>query len=152
MERKLRLNVACGMQKITSTDEWETVNIDSNRNCQPDLVCDVLQGLPYKNDSADEIVAEHFIEHLDGHEFIRFFNDCHRVLKTGGVLKIKAPHRQGKWAWIDPTHKRFLDEYSFDFFINRDYNSESAGVTGWYEPLHLSVVNYELQVVLRKKT
>ena len=147
LEKSLKLNLACGMRKKEGTD-W--VNIDNNEQCRPDRRHDILYGLPYGDETVDEINCEHFIEHLDGVQFIRFFNECHRVLKEGGRLCLKAPYHTEKWAWIDPTHKRPISEHSFDFFINHDYNSQSAGVTGWYLPENLNITGGEIDVTLSK--
>ena len=147
LKTPLKINLACGMRKKEGV-EW--VNIDSNSECKPDVVRNLMRGLPYSNETIDEINCEHFIEHLNGEDFIFFFNECHRVLKEGGRLCLKAPYHSEKWAWIDPTHKRPISEHSFDFFINCDYNSQNAGVTGWYLPESLNITGGEIDVVISK--
>ena len=123
----MKLNIGCGNVK-----KEDYVNIDSNEKCNPDRLRDIRRGLPYDDDTADEIYCAHLIEHLQPDDFIFFFNECNRVLKPHGKLTVKAPYFKEKWAYIDPTHVKLITEYSFNFFINRDYNSVAAGVTGWY--------------------
>lgn len=141
----IRLNLASGFQP-----KKDHINIDNNPLCNPDRLHDIKYGLPYADDSVDEISCEHYIEHLDGEEFIRFFNFCHRVLKEGGILHLKAPYYKEKWAWIDPTHKRPISEHSFDFFINHDYNSVNAGVKGWWSPGDMNIKGGEISLSMIK--
>lgn len=141
----MKLHLACGAQY------WEGwVNIDVNRDVKADIYRDITRGLPYGDGVADEIVGEHIVEHLDADDFIFFFNEAHRVLKEGGLLRVNVPYFTGKWAYIDPTHKRLICENSFDFFMNRDYNSVTAGVTGWFEPVRFELKNFELIAVFKK--
>ncbi len=141
----MKLNLGSGQQKKEGF-----INTDSNPESKPDILRDIMRGLPFANEVAEEIHAEHLIEHLDTADFIFLFNECWRVLRDGGELHLKAPYYKMKWAYIDPSHKRFITEWSFDFFINHDYNSMTAGVTGWYEPVKLQVTGGEIYVVLRK--
>lgn len=141
----MKLNLGSGQNKKEGF-----INIDSNPSTKPDVIRDVCRGLPYTDGVADEICAEHLIEHLNAQDFIFFFNECWRVLKSKGILHIKAPYYKEKWAVIDPTHVRLITEYSFDFFFNRDYNSMTAGVTGWYEPEKLQIIGGELQLTVKK--
>ena len=55
----LKLHLGCGTNKL---EGW--VNVDSVADCQPDLVHDVSQPLPYQNESVDEILAEDLLEHF----------------------------------------------------------------------------------------
>lgn len=138
MSKKLLLNLACGQRKYADpSGDSEVVNIDINPDVSPDRIHDIKYGIPYCDDMVDEIICEHFIEHLDGIELIRFFNECWRVLKVDGKLIVRAPHKYHHNAFIDPTHKSFLFKRSFNFFIIQDYNSENAGVKGWYVPLSI---------------
>ena len=147
---KRGINLACGTHKLNSNSEWQWINIDNNEIVEPDIVRDITKGLPFEDESIDEIKCYHFIEHLEPDEFIDFFNECWRVLKDKSELRLRAPHREYKWAYIDPTHKRFLDEHSFDFFLYPDYNSQSAGVRGWYDKIDIKRIEGELIAVLRK--
>lgn len=139
MTKKIKLNLACGTRKYESNKEWEVINIDYNQIVEPDIVRDLKYGLPFNNEYVDEILCEHYIEHLNPEEFVRFFNECWRVLKPGGTLQVSAPYYKHRNAYVDPTHIRLLTEFSFDFFCIRDFNSLSAGVTGWYDIVSITV-------------
>jgi len=47
--------------------------------------------LPFPDNNFDYIVASHFLEHLTADEGIIFLQECHRVLKREGVLRLAVP-------------------------------------------------------------
>lgn len=52
---------------------------------------DIRNPLPYADGVVDCIRAEHVCEHISGPEFLRFLDECHRILKVGGVLRLCMP-------------------------------------------------------------
>lgn len=92
------LNLGCGADK---KPDWLNVDIDGTA----DVTCDLEQyPWPFDDDSVDGILASHLIEHL--HDFKGFMHECHRILRSGGVLEIITPHPLCEWFWQDPTHVR----------------------------------------------
>ena len=87
----------------------ERVNMDSEGNY---LNHDLRNGIPFKENSVDGIVASHLLEHLDCHEAIQLLKECHRALKAGGVLRVSLP---------DPA---------------KFYSLTMAGCTDWGEPMY----------------
>ncbi|MDF2433973.1 MAG: hypothetical protein JWP44_3604 [Mucilaginibacter sp.] len=66
--------------------------------------------LPYSNNSVDEILAEHLIEHIRFNDEEKFWNECSRLLKADGKLIIETPD----FEWLC---KKFLEaEDSFKEF------------------------------------
>lgn len=57
---------------------------------KPDLECDIRK-LPYGNDSVDEILAVHVIEHFHLWEAPAIIAEWHRVLKPGGKMVLECP-------------------------------------------------------------
>jgi len=54
--------------------------------------CDITSlPLPYVNDTVSHIRAEHVCEHITPPQFLRFLQDCHRILVPGGQLRICMP-------------------------------------------------------------
>ena len=68
------------------------MNIDSVAECQPDLVHDITQPLPYDDKSVDAVLAEDLLEHFD--KYLRFvvFYEWVRVLKIGGEVTVQVPN------------------------------------------------------------
>jgi predicted SAM-dependent methyltransferase len=52
---------------------------------------DARKKLPFDVSTFDYIFCEHFIEHLDYRDGLRFVHECYRVLKLGGTLRISTP-------------------------------------------------------------
>lgn len=106
-----KINIACGKTKLSGY--W---NIDIAESVNPDGVLDMLQ-FPWlwDDNSVDEIFCSHFIEHI-GDEFIAFMDEAHRVLKPGGLFRIRCPYYTSIRAVQDPTHKRFISEAMWQYF------------------------------------
>lgn len=84
----IKLNLGCGTTKLEGY-----VNIDVEESCSPDLVCDFTKvALPYENDSVEEIVMFHTIEHIRKIIHPGLFGEFRRVLKVGGRLIISYPN------------------------------------------------------------
>lgn len=56
-----------------------------------DRKLDVSKKLPYKDNSVDEIVARHLIEHIDYWKYPGVFEEWYRVIKPGGKLSLVTP-------------------------------------------------------------
>ena len=96
------------------------VNVDINPSNMPDVVHDLTQyPWPFADNSADEIVCVHVLEHLihqgNADEFFAFFRECHRILQNDGVLRIVVPDAAGGWAFADPWHRCAFNKEIFSF-------------------------------------
>lgn len=60
---------------------------------------------PFKDESVDMIFASHFVEHLDGIERMKFMDECWRILKPEGKMRLVHPYYKSVRAVQDPTHK-----------------------------------------------
>ena len=47
--------------------------------------------LNFQNDSVDIIYTSHMLEHLSRMQAHYFLNECHRILKRGGLIRIVVP-------------------------------------------------------------
>ena len=74
----MKLHLGCGKVFL---DGWE--NHDSD--------VDICKPLPFVNDSVDFIFTEHVIEHITPSDGWRFFVECKRVLRVGGVIRTAFP-------------------------------------------------------------
>lgn len=105
-----RLNLGCGRDR---RDGY--LNVDSIGSVQPDLEWD-LNRFPYPlpSDHFDEILALDVVEHLES--LVSFLEECWRVLRPGGEIRITTPHFSSANSFRDPTHRWHLGYYSFDYF------------------------------------
>jgi len=80
-----RQNPECGAIIL---NDWVNLDFKPERG---GLKWDLTRKLPLDNSSAELIYTEHFIEHLNKPEGTKFIYECHRLLKSGGVLRISTP-------------------------------------------------------------
>ena len=80
------LNLGCGSRFHPS---W--TNVDVNISSPYVQVHDLCQGLSFPNDSFDVVYHSHLLEHLPKDIAPTFIQECHRVLKPGGIIRVVVP-------------------------------------------------------------
>jgi len=112
----MKLNLGCG-----SEHKKGYLNIDLY--CPvADLIHDLSQPLPFKDESIDKIYASHVIEHLSRAEWQKAKQDWARVLKKGGKLEILCPD-------LEYCMLNFLRNYhgkKWEYWIKTIYGSQEA--------------------------
>lgn len=68
--------------------------------------------LPFPTGSIESIITHHCFEHI-GDGFVRLMDECHRVLRPGGILRIITPLFPSMAAVSDPDHRRYFMRDSF---------------------------------------
>lgn len=103
----MRLEVGPGSRpKLVGED---VIYLDIRRQDTPNLILADAENLPFRDETFDEVMASHVIEHpLDPKRFIR---ETHRVLRLEGKLVIYTPNFLSINVWKDPDHK-----HSFNVF------------------------------------
>lgn len=149
----MKLNLGCG-----SRPDPGYVNVDIVEQPGVDVVHDLdCFPWPWADEAADGIFAWDVYEHVN--DPLGFMAECHRVLEPGGLLVIHTAYWQNPNSFADPTHKRFLTEDSFDYWVpgtprHRDYGAAYARgatfekVSVWLD--HLPAPHRDLNVTLRK--
>lgn len=97
------LNLGCG-SNFSTKEEW--VNIDFIEKKPYVLGHNLLNGIPFKDNSFDFIYHSHVLEHFSKKDGEAFLKECFRVLKPGGVLRIAIPDLEQ----IAKKYLYFLDE------------------------------------------
>lgn len=82
----MKLNLGCDTHRIEGY-----INIDLKEELKPDMVVDVTEGLPFENDSIEEIRMEHFLEHPFYIQVEPLLRECWRVLRPEGELAVEVP-------------------------------------------------------------
>jgi SAM-dependent methyltransferase len=104
------LDVGCGIRKQPGS-----IGLDRNPASRADVIADLDRfPYPFANQSFDRITAIHVIEHLS--DVMRAMEEFHRLLRTGGTLRIETPHYTDFSSFCDPTHKSHLTSFSFRYF------------------------------------
>lgn len=117
MKNIVKLNLGCGTDKRKGY-----INIDSSSSVKPDKVINLEKRLPFKDNSVDEVLAYHVLEHI--HNFIPLIHKLHRICKNNAMIKIKTPFYSAWGQYNDPTHKRFFTPFSFDYFKKSIYSHQ----------------------------
>lgn len=113
-----------------------------------DMVYDLNNGIPLKDNSVFVLNASHIIEHL--HDKTKIMSEIHRVLTHGGWAFIEVPSTDGRGAFQDPTHVSYwnencflyyTDKYLADFIDNKtirfqEYRRETYYPNEWMKNMH----------------
>ena len=86
----VRLNLGCGDKILPGYVNVDVV--ESRAGKRPDVLCDLHRLEPFADDSADEILAVHVVEHFWRWEVLDILKEWVRVLKPGGRLVLECPN------------------------------------------------------------
>jgi len=91
------------------------VTVDRSAGTKPDILHD-LDHYPWPIETAsfDTIVCKEVIEHLV--DVVRAMEEMHRIGRPGARVLITTPHFSCANSFTDPTHRRHLGWFSFDYF------------------------------------
>lgn len=125
------------------------INIDADWRGQPEIVRDITRGLPFDDNSVDEIYSSHFLEHLKPDDLIFVIREIQRVLKEGCEAILKVPLGVAP----DMTHESFFHKRSFANLLQQytKYSLPNLEIV-WTEVIDMGDPdNYDqLTVMLRK--
>lgn len=96
----MKLHIGCGRDP---KDGW--INLDIAPGKGVDLVADLDHDtLPIDDESVDEILGIHVIEHLA--RPMHVMSELYRIAKPDARLTLACPYGSSDDAWEDPTHVR----------------------------------------------
>jgi predicted SAM-dependent methyltransferase len=115
----MKLNLGSGQAKLEGY-----VNIDNRAEMDPDVVCDVIEGLPYPDNSVEIVRAWDFLEHIPLGKTVQVIEEIYRVLVPGGVFDSHTPDAsRGQGAFQDPSHVSFWVKNSWLYYSNDLFRS-----------------------------
>jgi len=103
----MKLHLGCGNKKL-----YGYFNCDISPKVNPDFIVDLEKKLPFEDNSVEEIIIEHCLEHITN--LYPLFEEMYRVCKNKAIIKIKVPYFSSESAFSTLTHKRFFTYTSFD--------------------------------------
>lgn len=90
------INLGCGSRFL---ENWTNVDFISNA---PDVLAHNLsKTIPFDNKTFDVVYHSHLLEHFTKSNAERFINECYRVLRPGGVIRIVVPD-------LEPIARNYL--------------------------------------------
>ena len=74
----------CG---LLSELRWERLN-----HMDQDIICwNLKRGIPFPDKTFDVVYHSHLLEHLPKSDALVFLTECHRICKTGGIIRVVVP-------------------------------------------------------------
>ena len=144
MVDKSKIDLGCGQNKKDGYFGIDVADVEG-----VDLVHDLtVYPWPIDDNSVDKIHCSHYMEHIphvdvkgiikqsnsfaefkeklieskDG--FITFVNELYRILKIDGVATVIIPHYMSIRAFGDPTHTRYIGDFSF-YYLNKEWRDSN---------------------------
>jgi predicted SAM-dependent methyltransferase len=69
---------------------------------------DITKPLPFSDNSVDAILIEHTLEHVTIHDAWNFIEDCYRILRIDGILRISVPSVSKIYNNYDQNYLNFI--------------------------------------------
>ena len=133
------LNLGAGLDRSIPG----AVTVDLVAKTKPDVVHDLdVYPWPFETDSFDQVVCREVIEHLA--DVIKAMEEMHRITRAGGIVHIVTPHYSCSNSYTDPTHRRHLSYFSFDYFTDENQ-------WGFYSEARFRMKRREIQFYGRYK-
>jgi SAM-dependent methyltransferase len=122
-----KINVGCGRNVMPN---W--INLDSFPLAGVDIVADLetcaSSPLPLANNSADEFLLSHVLEHI--RNVLPMMQELHRIAVPDAKMIIRVPYGSSDDAFEDPTHVRQIFVGSFGYFSQPYYWRADYGYRG----------------------
>jgi predicted SAM-dependent methyltransferase len=100
----IKLHMGCGWNVLPG---W--INCDLRPRRDGVIQVDVTKGLPFPDGIVDYVFHEHMIEHLPRPEGVKFLQECFRVLRPGGKIRVTAPDLDFLWKLVHEPTERSTD-------------------------------------------
>jgi SAM-dependent methyltransferase len=125
------LNLGCGKNKLDGTSPGdEVIGLDIEKLPGIDVVWNLEKTpMPFKDGEFDIVICNYVLEQIQN--FFPLMKEIHRIVKLGGLVKIKVAFYSSWSQYNDPLHVRSFSYYSFNRFDpshTRHYRKEYYGV------------------------
>lgn len=127
----MKLELGCGKAKH---EGW--FGIDSSPFEGVDKVWDIaLNGIPFKDNSIEQVYSQDFMEHLPPEKKVFVINEIWRVLKNGGKMEHYIPNAGSRNDFGSPSHLSHWNLQQFEHFdidsyrykLDHDYEGFKGG-------------------------
>jgi predicted SAM-dependent methyltransferase len=125
------VNLGCGAH---FHPQW--VNVDFSKTGEGVISHNLLAGVPFNDNEFDVVYHSHVLEHFQKRDAISFINECYRILKPGGIIRIAIPDleqivnnylrilTQGK---TDPDNEKIRADYDWMLIEMYDQTVRDSG-------------------------
>lgn len=117
---RVAIDLGCGIRKKIGF-----IGVDVTKLDGVDIVCDLNEGLPFEDNTIDEVYSNFLFEHIENS--ILLFKELYRVCKNGSVIKFSVPHYQSETQYKDPTHKSIITPQMMRYFSDDKWYGSDYG-------------------------
>ena len=142
--KKNKLNLGCGSKNLEGF-----INVDKFGN--PDKKVDLEHfPWPWKDNSVNEIVLSHVLEHLgkDTDTFLNIMKELYRISSKNTIIHINVPHPRSDAYLGDPTHVRPVTLNILNLF-SKEENKKSVE-QGWANTTLALFLDIDFKVIHNK--
>lgn len=121
------------IRKYLISNDIKKLQIGSGSSSQQNWLCtdlapefgkniylDVTKRFPFNDNTFDYVFAEHLIEHVIYVQGVFMLNECHRILKPGGIFRCATPDLKALFRLLNEnqgdTEKKYVQWISERFF------------------------------------
>jgi predicted SAM-dependent methyltransferase len=128
--RKKLLNLCCGNR---FHQEW--INIDFTSSSEYVRTHNLLKGIPYPDNYFDVVYHNNALEHFQKNDGERFIQECYRVLKLQGIIRIVVPDLENiVRCYLEQLEKAVAGdktaEYNYDWIMLEMYDQTVRNYSG----------------------
>lgn len=108
------------------------ITLDQNDQC--DICHDLLEPLPFDDNSIEQIYSSHLLEHFCFPDLIKLLKECYRVLIPNGIFEASVPNMMPYIeAYANPEKFVFpheVDNNVFHYYSKIDYINYMGHLNG----------------------
>jgi len=134
---KKKLNLGCGNDYLKNY-----INADISPAVGADTVFNMEYGLPYKDNTFDEILVNNSLTQiLNPQKFVFIINELWRACKDTGFIQIRVPNAEDICAWQDPMDCRRFTVESFTYMQYDHRRYEQYGRHYGFMPFKVELID-----------
>jgi predicted SAM-dependent methyltransferase len=99
------LHIGCGGNHL---DRWLNTELCPRGD---EIFLDATRRFPLPDASFDYIYSEHMIEHIPYASAVDMLRECHRVLRSGGLIRLVTPDMAFLRTLLEPPYSPQVSEY-----------------------------------------
>jgi len=126
------LNLGCGGN---FDSRW--VNVDFEKSGETVIAHNLLNGIPFEDKMFSVVYHSHVLEHFPKDKAAQFVQECYRVLKPGGIIRIAIPDLEeivANYCRLITAGKADIDNKliraDYDWILNEMYDQTVRNQSG----------------------
>ena len=132
-----KLNLGCGKDY-----RYGYINTDISKHVGADLVFDMTKGLPFKDDSFEEIIVNNALTQIEKNKhFVKVMNEIWRVSTPTSSILVRVPNSQDVCSFQDPMDSRRFTEESFTYMQYDHRRYEQYGKHYGFAPFKVELLD-----------